>query len=148
MVGEKINRSRRSKFKNRAIQTTPISTDATGSSTSLKTSHEDQNKPKPKLQDMMKKLFCTKKGIEILRNFISFSFILGILINGSCFSFVVWQIIKCATKYYIEKPIVTSVKMELSKNLSFPAITICGNMDFDSDYRFNKSHLEDVCGIR
>ena len=71
----------------------------------------------------------------------SFAFILGTLINVTIGSILVWQCIQCVTKF-VEKPQGTTVIMQLSKNVSFPVITICGL------FPFNKSYLEEICRIR
>ena len=66
------------------------------------------------------------------------------LINGVCLSFVIYQTINCTTKY-IGKPQVTIVSLKESHELpSSPAITIC---PFGGRNNWNKSYLEDICGI-
>ncbi len=71
--------------------------------------------------------------------------ILLYVVNGSCLGFVIWQTISCMTKY-IEKPQVTIVSLKEKSELpSSPAITICPK--FEQGYKFNKTYLEDICGI-
>ena len=75
-------------------------------------------------------------------------------INGVCIAFVLWQSIKCMTRY-IQKPKGTTVSMAKSSQVvPFPAITVCGF--FEPDYlkmggqkpRFNTTYVQDVCGLR
>ena len=72
-------------------------------------------------------------------------------VNGLCLGFVVWQTIKCTTKY-IHNPQVTIVSLKDSVNLPFPAITICGSFGKDDDHhhemRYNATYLQDVCDLR
>ena len=71
-------------------------------------------------------------------------------INGFCLAFVIWQTIKCMTKY-IENPKGTEISMKKSANVSFPAITVCGlfgKAEDGLDIRFNETYLQNVCGIR
>ena len=79
-----------------------------------------------------------------------FRTILLYLLNGSCLGFVIYQAINCTT-IYIDKPQVTKVSLkESSELISSPAITICGSFgksEYDDDIRFNKTYLEDICGI-
>ena len=75
---------------------------------------------------------------------------LKFLVNGMCIAFVIWQTIQCMTKY-VRKPKGTIVTMEKSSEVPFPAITVCGSFGKDTYagiLRFNKNHLENVCGIR
>ena len=75
----------------------------------------------------------------------SLSVILLCIVNGSCLGFVIYQTINCAAKY-IEKPQVTKVSLKESDELpSSPAITICPK--FGGTYSYNKTYLEDICGI-
>ena len=70
-------------------------------------------------------------------------------VNGLCLGFVVWQTIKCTTKY-IHKPQVTVVSLKDSVDLPFPAITICGSFGKDEhgvELGYNETHLKDVCGF-
>ena len=80
-----------------------------------------------------------------------FRTILLVLVNGSCFGFVIWQTISCTQKY-INKPQMTKVSLKDSSELpSSPDITICGSFGSpgeDDEIRFNKTHLEDICGIK
>ena len=77
--------------------------------------------------------------------------ILLFLVNGSCLGFVIWQTMSCTQKY-IDKPQMTKVSLKESSELeSSPAITICGSFGRpgnNDEYRFNKTHLEDICGIK
>ena len=79
-----------------------------------------------------------------------FRTILLYIVNGSCLAFVIYQSVCCTTKY-IDKPQVTKVSLkESSELISSPAITICGSFgksEYDTDIRFNKTYLEDICGI-
>ena len=59
---------------------------------------------------------------KIFRSFTSLSY----WVNGFCLAFVIWQTIKCMTKY-IENPKATEISMKKSANLPFPAITLCGS---------------------
>ena len=70
--------------------------------------------------------------------------------------YVIWQTIKCMTKY-IEKPKGTEISMKETANLSFPAITVCGSfgkdmklfgLDGGLDTGLNETYLQNVCGIR
>ena len=71
--------------------------------------------------------------------------ILLYVVNGSCLGFVIWQTISCMTKY-IDKPQVTIVSLNEKPELpTSPAITICPK--FGGWDRFNKTYLEDICGI-
>ena len=85
-----------------------------------------------------------------LKNFFKTFISLSYWINGFCLGFVIWQTIKCMTKY-IEKPKGTEISMKQSANLSFPAITVCGLFGKDKagfDLIFNETYLQNVCGIR
>ena len=75
--------------------------------------------------------------------------ILLYVINGLCLGFVIWQTISCTTKY-IDKPQVTVVSLkEKPELLSSPAISICPIFGgFEDANVYNKSYLEDICGIR
>ena len=74
-----------------------------------------------------------------------FRTILLYLVNGFCLGFVIWQTISCTTKY-IDKPQLTKVSLKESDELpSSPAITICPK--FGGTYSYNKTYLEDICGI-
>ena len=72
--------------------------------------------------------------------------------NGFCLGFVIWQTIKCMTKY-IEKPKGTEISMKPSTNLSFPAISVCGTFGKDKHGKYdiawgvNYTYLQNVCGI-
>ena len=76
--------------------------------------------------------------------------IVWFLVNGSCLGFVIWQTMSCTQKY-IDKPQMTKVSLKESSGLpSSPAITICGSFGRpgnDGEYRFNKTHLEDICSM-
>ena len=78
---------------------------------------------------------------DIIRTF------LKCLVNGLCLGFVIWQIIKCYTKY-IEKPQGTDVGQRKISDLPFPAITVCGEFGKDS-YNgikgLNNTYLRDTC---
>ena len=78
-----------------------------------------------------------------------FRTILLFLVNAVCLSFVIYQTINCTIKY-INKPQVTIVSLKESHELpSSPAITICpfgGPNTLDMGI-WNKSYLEDICGI-
>ena len=83
---------------------------------------------------------------NFFRTFISLSF----WFNGFCLGFVIWQTMKCMTKY-IDKPKGTEISMKKSANLPFPAITVCGSFgkyNYGMDLGFNETYLENVCGIR
>ena len=69
-------------------------------------------------------------------------------VNGLCLGFVIWQIIKCATKY-IEKPQGTDVRQKKASEPPFPTITVCGDFGEDSrgwGFGFNNTYLHDICG--
>ena len=88
----------------------------------------------------------TKSTLKnFLRTFISLSY----WMNGFCLGFVIWQTIKCMTKY-IEKPQGTAISMKKSTDLAFPAITVCGSFgnDYGMPLGFNETYLQTVCGIR
>ena len=90
-----------------------------------------------------------KKLIK-LKKFFRSSTSLYYCINGFCLGFAIWQTIQCMTKY-IKKPKGTETSMELSSDLPFPAITICGSFGKDKygyDLGFNSTYLKNVCGIR
>ena len=92
---------------------------------------------------ILKKLIKLKK---FFRSLTSLSF----WINGFCLGFVIWQTIQCMTKY-IEKPKGTEISMKQSASVPFPVITVCGSYGKDEDglgMGFNKTYLENVCGIR
>ena len=73
-----------------------------------------------------------------------FRTILLSLVNGACLSFVIYQTVNCTTKY-INKHQVTIVSLKESHELpSSPEITIC---PFGFNNNWNKSYLEDICGI-
>ena len=59
--------------------------------------------------------------------------LLKCLVNGLCLGFVIWQIIKCSTKY-IEKPQGTDVRQKKISDLPSPAITVCGDFGEDGYY--------------
>ena len=85
-----------------------------------------------------------------LKNFFRAFISLSYWINGFCLGFVIWQTIKCMTKY-IEKPKGTEISMKSSTNLSFPAISVCGKFEKQKhgyDWGFNHTYLQNVCGIR
>ena len=76
-------------------------------------------------------------------------------INGICLAFVLWQSIKCMTRY-IQKPKGTTVSMAKSSQvMPFPAITVCGTFELDNSNkilggqkpRFNTTYVYDVCGL-
>ena len=93
-----------------------------------------------------KNLRKSKKLKKFFRSLTSLFF----WINGFCLGFVIWQTIKCMTKY-IKKPKGTEISMELSSDLPFPAITVCGSFGKDMygyDLGFNSTYLQNVCGIR
>ena len=81
----------------------------------------------------------------------SFFATLKFSVHGLCIAFVIWQTIKCMTKF-LRHPQGTTISMENSSNVSFPAISVCGVFGKDNvtgyAYQFNKTHLEKVCGIR
>ena len=91
-------------------------------------------------------LVSTKNKVKnFLRTFISLSH----LFNGFCLGFVIWQTMKCMTKY-IERPIGTAISIKKSTDLAFPAITVCGSfgLAYGFDLGFNETYLQNVCGIR
>ena len=93
-----------------------------------------------------KNLKKSKKLKKFFRSLTSISF----WINGFCLGFVIWQTIQCMTKY-IEKPKGTEMSIKLSKNLPFPAFTVCGSFGKHGhgiDKGINYTYLQDVCGIR
>ena len=72
------------------------------------------------------------------------------IINGLCQAFVVWQSIKCATKY-IQKPLGTVVSLKKSSDVPFPAVTVCGSFgksQAGSTKGFNYTYLQEVCNLR
>ena len=76
--------------------------------------------------------------------------ILSFCINTLCITYVIYQSIQCITKY-VDGPQGTKLSLKNSADLLFPSITICakfGKDNFDDDYFYNKTLLEDVCGIR
>ena len=81
---------------------------------------------------------------NFFRTFISLSY----LFNGFCLGFVIWQTMKCLTKY-IAKPTGSDISMKKSIDLAFPAITVCGLFgEFNHGIGgFNKTYLKS-CGIR
>ena len=68
--------------------------------------------------------------------------ILSFAINLSCFVFVMWQIVNCATRYF-QKPKGTTMSYEKTTDLPFPAITVCG----PHDSIYNEKGLK-KCGVR
>ena len=85
-----------------------------------------------------------------LKNFFERFTIISYWVNGFCLAFVIWQTIKCMTKY-IEKPKGTEISMKQSANVSFPVITVCGLFgkdEYGDDMGLNETHLQNVCGIR
>ena len=99
----------------------------------------------PRLRVKKKKVFQKLK--HFFKRFISFSN----WINGFCLAFVIWQTIKCMTKY-IEKPKATEISLKQSANVSFPVINVCGSYGKNEEYGyniiFNETYLQNVCGIR
>ena len=80
----------------------------------------------------------------------AFCSILLCCVHGLCLGFVVWQTIKCTTKY-LRKTQVTIVSLKDSVELPFPALTICGTFgkDYDNhEMRFNATYLQNVCDLR
>ena len=65
--------------------------------------------------------------------------ILSFTINLTCFVFVMWQIVNCATRYF-QKPRGTTTSYEKTTDLPFPAITIC------SSNSYNENGLK-KCGV-
>ena len=65
-----------------------------------------------------------------------------IIIFLACFSFAMWQCIKCFQKYY-EFPQGTTLSIVDPTNELFPAITVC---PLDKKYGYNETILSD-CGI-
>ena len=147
MGREKKNHVQSSRFKSTASQTLPFPSQV-WSSQSMSSFNEYQSAdhhhtqmPKRIFQHLVKKaLYATK---NIFGKLPSPSFVIGVLINCLCFSVVVWQTIICLTKY-IERPTGTAVNLKSSKDVSFPAITVC----IDYLHRFNWSYLEELCNIR
>ena len=92
---------------------------------------------------MRVRVFHSNKIKDIIRALLKY------LVNGLCLGFVIWQIIKCTTKY-IEKPQGTDVRQKKISELPFPAITVCGDFGEDSYYGqlkgFNYTYLWDTCG--
>ena len=78
-------------------------------------------------------------NLKKLKKFFKSSISLSFWLNGFCLGFVVWQTIKCMTKF-IGEPKGTEISMKQSTDLPFPAITVCGNIKF--------TYLQNVCGIR
>ena len=116
----------------------------------VETTHKGQSqRGKKSLRALwsFKNLKKSKKLKKFFRSLTSLSF----WINAFSLGFVVWQTIKCMTKY-IEKPKGTEISMELSSDLpSFPAVTVCGSFGKDElgfDRGINFTYLQDVCGIR
>ena len=97
---------------------------------------------------MRVRVFHSNKIKDIIRAFLKY------WVNGLCLGFVIWQIIKCTTKY-IEKPQGTDVRQKKISDLPFPAITVCGDFREDGYYidgymdyidGFNNTYLNDTCG--
>ena len=86
-----------------------------------------------------------------LKNFFKRFLSISYWINGFCLAFVIWQTIKCMTKY-IEKPKATEISLKQSANVSFPVINVCGSYGKNEEYGyniiFNETYLQNVCGIR
>ena len=84
-----------------------------------------------------------------LKNFFRTFTSLSCWLNGFCLGFVIWQTMKCFTKY-ITKPTGSDISMKKSTDLAFPAITVCGSFGkFDYGMEgFNETYLQNVCGIR
>ena len=59
------------------------------------------------------------------------------LISFACFVFVMWQSIKCLSRF-THKPQGTSLSIENSADIPFPAITVCGG----SGYGYNLNELK------
>ena len=89
------------------------------------------------------RVFHSNKIKDIIRAFLKY------WVNGLCLGFVIWQIIKCTTKY-IEKPQGTDVRQKKISDLPFPAITVCGDFGKDTHVNshtgFNNTYLNDTCG--
>ena len=67
--------------------------------------------------------------------------------NFLCLLFVVWQSLQCTIKY-LQKPKGTEVSTQKAANFPYPAITICGQFQWNKRFSgFNKTYLENVCGI-
>ena len=64
------------------------------------------------------------------------------IIFMACFSFTIWQCIKCCQKYN-EKPQGTKLSIEDPTNELFPALTIC---PLGKEYGYNETILRN-CGI-
>ena len=91
------------------------------------------------------KVFTQNKLKNFFRTFTS----LSCWFNGFCLGFVIWQTMKCLTKY-ITKPTGSDISMKKSTDLAFPAITVCGSFgrfNYGMD-GFNETYLQNVCGIR
>ena len=58
--------------------------------------------------------------------------ILSFTINLTCFVFVMWQIVNCATRYF-QKPRGTTTSYEKTTDLPFPAITVCGSNSYNEN---------------
>ena len=86
-----------------------------------------------------------------MKNFFRTLISLSYWINGLCMGFVIWQTIKCITRY-IEKPKGTEISMKESADLPFPAITVCGSFGKDEKHEMhmglNETYLQNVCGLR
>ena len=85
-----------------------------------------------------------------LKNFFTTFISLSYWFNGVCLGFVIWQTMKCMTRY-IEKPKGTEISMKKSANLPFPDVTICGSFGKDEDgdeMGLNETYLQNVCGLR
>ena len=63
--------------------------------------------------------------------------LISFLISFACFVFVIWQSIKCLNRF-TQKPQGTSLSIENTADLPFPAITICGG----SGYGYNLNELK------
>ena len=90
------------------------------------------------------------KNLKKLKKFFRSLTCLSYLINGFCLGFVIWQTIKCMTKFN-ENPKGTEISMKLSTDLPCPAITVCGSFGKDKygyDLGFNSTYVQNVCGIR
>ena len=107
---------------------------------------EEEEKIEARSQQALHVFSYFSKLKDFFKRFTSLSY----WINGLCLAFVIWQTIKCMTKY-IEKPKGTEISMKQSADVPFPVITVCGQYGATNGHYgdgINKSYLQNVCGIR
>ena len=87
------------------------------------------------LHEKMAKMKVSKKSLFSLLHF---------AVSFSSFVFVTWQITNCVGKY-IQKPKGTTLSIEKTTELPFPAITVCRAQGINGPY--NEKGLK-KCGVR